>query len=497
MRISGLLCLTVLLAATSCSTAAEPPAPAATDVAVTTSATPTAAPENERPGTADWKITKRGEPDEIEGYADHVSVRPGEAFRLYVSTTRASFRAEAFRIGWYGGRGARLVWESGATAGARQPAAKIDPATYTVKAPWKPSLDVQATDWPEGSYLIRLTASGGAQRYVPITVRSAETSGRLVIVNATTTWQAYNKWGGHNLYGGPAGFSDRSRAVSFDRPYDTDGAKLFRSFEQDAIILAEKQGLPLAYTTDNDLHSDAALLTGASGLITLGHDEYWSTAMWKNVQRARDAGTNLAFLGANAVNRHIRYEPTELGADRLVVCYKSLDDPIGRTDPSEVTVDWRIGSPPRPESALIGIQYNCFPADGEFTVIRPRHWLFDGTGVKKGQAFPGLIGPETDALNLGGPTPRPIEIVADSPVRGCPGVYRSQAVYYTAKSGAGVFSTGTMRFVCGLRGSGCGHGVTDEARPFVARVIENVLTVFAAGPAGLTHPARDNLKDFG
>ena len=61
-------------------------------------------------------------------------------------------------------------------------------------------------------------------------------------------------------------------------------------------------------------------------------------------------------------------------------------------------------------------------------------------------------------------------------------------------SGAGVFAAGTMRWVCALRGAKCGHDVPAKTRPFVEKVTGTLLRAFAAGPAGLTHPAHDNLR---
>lgn len=448
--------------------------------------------ENSRPGTAAWRVTKAGGEHAIEGFADRVSVLPGQPFRLFVSTTARGWTVTAFRMGWYAGKQARAVWTSPRQAGARQAAAKTAGPTHTVTAPWRPSLTVSTGGWPAGSYLLRLRADSGAQRFVPVTVRSPGTAGKVVLLNATTTWQAYNMWGGRDLYRGPAGFDDRSRAVSFDRPYDGNGAVKFLAYEQPAVALAERTGLPLAYETDNDLDQDPHLLDGARALITLGHDEYWSAAMRDEATRARDAGVNLAFLGANAVNRHVRFGPTALGADRLVVCYKSADeDPI--KNQAEKTQDWRLSPDPRPESALIGIEYVCFPADGAWTVRRPDDWLFAGTGTRKGEEFPGLIGPEADALTSGGPAPRPIEVLAHSTITCGTYTTTSDATYYTAGSGAGVFATGTMRWVCAMRGTACGHGVTAKAAAFVGRVSENMLRAFAAGPAGRAHPARDDL----
>ena len=160
--------------------------------------------ENEKPGTSAWIIHHEGARDAIQGYADHVSVLPGQSFRLYVTTTAASFQVEAFRVGWYGGNEARLVWASGSVPGRVQPAAGFVAGVNMVTAPWHPSLTVPTTGWPEGAYLLKLVAPHG-QRYVPITVRSPSTAGKVVILQGVTTWQAYNLWGGYDLYSGPQG----------------------------------------------------------------------------------------------------------------------------------------------------------------------------------------------------------------------------------------------------------------------------------------------------
>ncbi|GAA3086726.1 N,N-dimethylformamidase beta subunit family domain-containing protein [Streptosporangium carneum] len=442
--------------------------------------------ENARQGDPLWRANHQGGEHEIEGFADRVSVLPGEAFHLYVSTTAERYAVRAFRVGWYGGAGARKVWEAKELPGTKQEPPKVIGATRTVTAAhWKQGPAVDTTGWPEGSYLIRLDADTGARRFVPITVRSASTRGRLVIVNAVTTWQAYNLWGGRSLYQGPGGFEDRSRAVSFDRPYDTSGARLFLDLERDAVEVAEHSGVPLAYITNLELERDPRILDGARGLVSLGHDEYWSTRMRRNVEAARDQGVNLAFLGANAVYWRIRFAATPMGPDRLVVCNKD-----GRLDPS--TDRWRVTEP---ESSLTGPMYNCFPAEAVYVVHSPDSWIFEGTGVRQGTTFPGLAGVETDEVLPG--VPRPMEILSISPVdcSGRPTIAHS--AYYTAPSGAGVFSTGTMRWVCAMRGSRCGHGVTDRTALFVRAATTNVLRAFAEGPAGLRHPARDNLNALG
>ena len=484
------------LAAAACtSTATEQPGSAgpspATSAASHAAARPFPVEENKRPGTSAWRITDLGAPDAINGYADRQSVLPGQSFRLYVSTTAKSFRVKAFRFGWYQGHQARLVWTSQPAAGQRQTTVHIAPGTHMVTAPWRPSLTISTRDWLPGSYLLRLDASSGAERYVPITVRSASTAGAVVILNDNTTWQAYNAWGGYSLYQGPDGLPrDRGYAVSFDRPYDQNGAGRFLFFDQKAIALAERTGVPLAYETDVDLDQHPGLLAGARAVISLGHDEYYSLAMRNALVQARDAGTNLAFLGANAIYRHIRFA----AGDRVIICYKAaVLDPLYGKDNAQTTQQWRDPPDPRPESVITGVFYECNPVSDPYVVYDPSNWIFAGTGAYRGERFPGMVGPEYDRLNPGVPFPRPLEILAHSPLT-CDGFSTfADSAYYTVASGAGVFASGTMRWVCAMQGPSCGHGVNRAAERFVDRATQNLLRAFAAGPAGRAHPAQDNL----
>jgi hypothetical protein len=450
--------------------------------------------EADRLGTGRWRLRSPGPADAIEAFADRVSVTSGEPFRLFVSTTAPAFRAVAHRMGWYRGVGAREVWRSPDVPGMRQPAPVISRPLNTVTAPWRPSLTVHTGDWPEGDYLIKLTSSAGHDRYVPITVRSAGTRGRLVIMNAVTTWQAYNLWGGYDLYQGRHGFADRARTVSFDRPYEGNGGGKFLTYERPAVALAERLRLRPAYITNLDLATNPGLLTGARALVSLGHDEYWTASMRAAATRARDTGTNVAFLGANAVNRHIRLAPSRLGPNRMVICYKSADeDPIYSRDPAEATQDWRLPPDPRPESVLTGAAYDCFPAKTDYVVTRPRSWLFAGTGVRAGTRFAGLVGVESDRLGGGMPFPRPIEVLSDSPLVCGNRPTRANTTYYTVPSGAGVLNVGTMNWVPAL---GRAHRFSPQTWAFTERVTSTALRAFATGPAGHSHPARDNANAF-
>jgi hypothetical protein len=430
-----------------------------------------------------WRLHQTGSPGAIEGYVDATSVLPGQQVQLFVSTTADAFIAHAYRIGWDQGNTGTLVWSSPKTAGEVQPAAVIE-SRGMVETRWPPSLTFSTAGWPPGDYLIRLDSSTGDQRYVPLTVRATSAAGRLVLISPVTTWQAYNLWGCCDLYEGADGaFASRSRAVSFDRPYQqNDGSGEFLTRERPVLTEAERLNLPLDYITDVDLR-DPHILDGAAGVVSMGHDEYWSPAMRNVLTAARDHGTNLAFFGANAIFRRIRYAASHLGDSRVEINYKiATEDPLYGKHNRRVTSDWPSPPYPDPESSLIGAQYGCFPGQTRVPgyVSSPQSWVFNGTGVVLGTALPGLVGPEIDAVQPSYPTPAGIQVLLHSPVS-CPGgdpAYQDTS-YYVAPSGAGVFDAGTIDWACDVGGNCYADDTTTRV---IRQVTDNVLTRFAEGP---------------
>ncbi|MDQ1436902.1 MAG: hypothetical protein QOK43_531 [Acidimicrobiaceae bacterium] len=447
--------------------------------------------ENAKRGTSAWRLDDKDDKKAsgIEGFADAASAVQGDAVGLYVSTKADQFHVEAYRMGYYGGDGGRLVWRSAQTQGRRQAVPVIEPKTRMVEAEWEPSLSVRiGPEFVPGVYLFKLVGDGGQQQYIPLTVRDDQSTSAYVVQNAVTTWQAYNLWGGADLYEGRmgkvSGFDQRSRVVSFDRPYMLgEGSGDFLGNELPLVSLVESLGLDVTYWTDVDLHRRPALLARHRALVTLGHDEYWSASMRDGAEAARDHGVNLAFLGANAAFRQIRLEDSPLGVDRRVVNYKRAhEDPMRLDDPSLVTVDWRQAPVSRPENALVGPLYECNPVKADMVVYDAGGWVFQGTGLKKGDTLADVVGSEYDRAVRTPTTPASLQVLAHSPVT-CRG-RKSYAdmTYYTAPSGAGVFATGTNLWVPRT-------GTVAE----VARITVNVLRAFGAGPAGLQHPAVPNL----
>jgi hypothetical protein len=336
---------------------------------------------------------------------------------------------------------------------------------------------------------VKLVASSRDQSYVPFTVRDPRTVAPLLVIDAVTTWEAYNEWGGCTLYKCVAGSAlKRAHVVSFDRPYphsQDHGSGEFLSRELPLIALAEEQGYDITYATSIDLHEHPDMvLGGVKAVLSLGHDEYYSSVMRKALVSARDAGVNLAFFGANAIYRHVRLEPAPDGRkDRLLVNYRNDSDPMLATNPAEVTVQWREQGPP--EAAVVGIQYACAGLDDDLVVVHASHWIWAGTNLHDGQHLPKLVGQEADALAPS--SPANIDMLAASPIV-CLGAHHELArvSYYSAPSGAGVFAAVTNHWVCALDAHDC--SVSANITPIRVATI-NVLAAFAAGPAGRTHPS--------
>ena len=494
-RLTVAVLVTSILALVAC-TAISPPStdsPSSATAASTSPTQPWTVAENAKPGTSDWRIpdSSVASDAELAGYADHTSVLPGETFGLFVTSTLGDVTVAAYRVGAYGEAGGRLVWQSQPLQGIRQPDPVVE-ADQMVVAKWSKTTDIATTDWPEGSYLLKLTASGKS-RYVPVTVRSRSTAGRLVLVNAVITYQAYNTWGGSSLYTG----SDNTRAgrVSFDRPQKGNGAQQFFGDELAVIQLAEGLGLDLAYLTSVDLDREPDVLLGASGMVSMGHDEYWTVAMRTGVEKARDSGTSLAFLGANAVYWRVRLEEGLTGDRRVLVGYKDAGaDP--KKNAADTTVKWRSQPLPDPENSLVGMLYECFPAYGDMVIQDPDFPLFAGTGVTKGDRIPGVVGIEIDRAYPVQGTPASLSVVAHSPVTcGADKQTYADMTYYTTGD-AGVWATGSMMWVKVLNGPNAKYGITDTSVAFVKRVTENALVEMAKGNAHGGLATTPNLADL-
>jgi hypothetical protein len=471
-------------------------------LSVSTGAPATAMPnpivlENSAAGASGWAATSTPQ-ENINGYASEVSVLPGAVLHLHVSSAPASrYRVEIYRLGWYDGAGARLMACvpscGGDEAGTAYPTPSPNPQTGEVVAGWPVTDTVPiGGDWTSGYYVARLVRTSGYRAGyaadVPFIVRETPgTDSTILVVAPVNTWEAYNGWGGKSLYAYNSG-GVAATEVSFDRPFTTSTAMLPFRYEYPLVRFLERGGYDVSYTTDADVDADPGELLTHQLVITAGHDEYWSSTMRDAYEAARDAGTNLAFLGANTGYWQMRYADDR----RAIVEYRSAAaDP--EPDPASKTVRFRDLQPPRPECSLLGVESTGFGS--EDTVVAPFDvvvadgaaadpWLA-GTGLHPGSVVPGIGGYEWDSIQPGCTHPG-LKLLFHGNSGGEP----LDAVRYTARSGARVFSAGSIDFAWGLDGFSSGQTSDPALERFMANALNDLQRPASPARVGVSIHAR-------
>jgi hypothetical protein len=430
---------------------------------------------------SEWDVDGAGDPT-IQGFATSISARPGERIDFKIDTDAVSYRLDIYRIGYYGGLGARRVATVDRVTAVRQPGCLyqvltglVDCGNWSVTASWQVPAGAVS-----GVYVARAVRSdtGGAS-HVPFIVRSADGDSDILVQVADTTWQAYNDYGGNSLYAGhPRG---RAYKVSYNRPMVTRGNQYARTYfwatSYPMIRWLEANGYDVSYTTGTDTDRDRGSLLGHRVFLSVGHDEYWSEAQRLNVEAARDAGVHLAFFSGNTMFWRTRWEPSiDEGQNphRTLVSYKDTHE--GRKiDPEPGgTGTWRDprfghddGSG-RPENALLGTLFivNCCRFDSIVVSAgqgRHRFWRdtdlarqADGTSMAVGR---GIVGFEWDGdvdnghrppglTRLSSTTVEGAELLVDfgSDFRANVGPATHNLTLYRHVSGALVFSAGTIHW---------------------------------------------------
>jgi hypothetical protein len=472
--------------------------------------------ENRRPGTTAWQLTDQPATGFIEGFANQ-NYTAGGPVTLYVSTSAPSFSVTAYRMGYYGGKGGRRVWQSASIPGVAQPPCPLTPGVNMVSCDnWSPSVTMDVTRaFVPGDYLLKLVGTGGLQSYVLLTVWDPQSRAAYLVMGRTLTEEGWNTFGGYSYYQGQgpcAPGSDtypvcnRARVVSFDRPMSTgDGASDFLSNEYPLVRWAEQHGLDVTYATDVTVDEHPTMVLQHRALLSLGHDETWTNGDRLAALAAQADGVNIVFFGAAAVLRHSRLQASPFGPDREEVDYRdSTEDPLAQGgDPMAVTGNtW--SSPPSSwsEIPLTGQIYSGYLEPGAapvpLIVWNGSSWLFRGTGLGDGSSVPGVIDSDIDHVDPG-VGPSNLEVLAHSPVplhvaytnQGTWGgnTYADTTYYTDPTSKAGVFDAGTVNWIFAM--SPCAAG-THCPGTAIDKMTGNLLWLFGQGPAGLHQPSTPN-----
>jgi hypothetical protein len=442
--------------------------------------------ENQLPGSpsAEWDINGAGDPS-IQGFATDISVDHGETIHFKIDTNAAAYSIDIYRLGWYGGLGARQVATVAPSAPLpqSQPGCLRDASTGLVDCGnWQESAhwDVPASA-VSGVYIAKLTRmdTGGASHIIFV-VRDDESHSSLLYQTSDETWEAYNRYGGNSLYyGAPVG---RAYKVSYNRPFttreDSNPSWIFTQ-EIPMIRWLERNGYDVSYATGVDTARRGSALLDHKAFLSVGHDEYWSAEQRSNVEAARDAGVNLAFFSGNEMFWKTRWEPSIDGSGanwRTIVCYKETAA-NSKIDPTSTwTGTWRDKrfSPPgdggRPENAVTGTLFdvNSYRSDA-MTVSQSygqlRFWRNTSVatlGVGQVATMPaGVLGHEWDSdvdngsrpvglFDLAATTLNVQTLLKDNGNTYGSGTATQNPTMYRAASGALVFGAGTAQWSWGL-----------------------------------------------
>jgi Fibronectin type III domain len=453
--------------------------------------------ENAKQGDASWgDFAAPPTLAALSGYGSRISVNHGQSLDFYVTTTASSVKIDVFRMGWYGGAGARLMQALGSFPGVNQPQAKPNAATGMIAEQWTrtATLDVPSS-WTSGVYLARLLSSAGYGSLIFFVVRNDGGHEAIELQTSVATYQAYNQYGGTSLYNNNTDKSVYTPAhatkVSFDRPFqEGNGAGQFLWWEYPFVRWLEKNGYDVTYATDVDTHANANPLTNHRAFLAVGHDEYWSKAMRDNVEGAIASGVNVGFFAGNESYWQVRFEPSAAGvANRVEVGYKDLadcttctggPDPMLGVDNSQLTTVWRDAKVNRPEERMMGVQFGGEVNNADFIVKNASHWVYAGTGWTDGTHVPGIVGYEYDHYFGDADTPANTTVLSNTPLVNTENnkADTANAAIYTAPSGATVFAAGTIQWAYGLDN----FGGSTFVNAGVQRVTANILARFTQAP---------------
>lgn len=343
--------------------------------------------ENSHLGTTDWVLRKptptlanggkiRADPAGIEGYASEVSVTSGSTIDLYVSTMKPTYSLQVYRIGWYSGMGGRRV-DNGTGVNIPNPVTPNNvqpmPAPDTtngdlIDCQWvNPYRLLVPSNWTSGIYLVQLTSPSWNgisplqpdhfQSYIIFTVRDDSRTAALLFQQSSSTYQAYNAWGGISDYDvrSPLRNGVRGSTLSYNRPYhgilstkgnitwgayaannpnirdagygtgagtfftfaqmyEYPGSITTRAWEYSMVRFLEREGYDVTYCTNTDIDRVGDILDRHRVLLSVGHDEYWTPSARHLVERsAREGRLSFALFSGNNVWGGIELLPDTFG----------------------------------------------------------------------------------------------------------------------------------------------------------------------------------------
>lgn len=307
------------------------------------------------------------------GYADKLSLLPGEKLDLMASTVSKTFSAELVRVG----EKLQKIDEVNNIPGTFQSIDTKFPSA--LGCGWEPTFKYKVPDdVSSGCYILRLIGnSKDDTSFIPIIVRPKELKNNIAVIASTNTWHAYNSWGGQNYYINYTSFPSKY-IISTHRPFDLyvrNPVEETCQVSRDHLLVGERfiwawlerEGIGYDLYSDIDLHSEEiynSMLKKYKIILISTHNEYWSYEMIEHLKDFMKSGGNVISLSGNTVYKEVRfYNPNLIVLDGAYFRHQGFN-----------------------EETVLGIAHDIrgFKTGAPYKVLKSDHWVFNSTNLKNG-----------------------------------------------------------------------------------------------------------------
>ena len=194
--------------------------------------------------------------------------------------------------------------------------------------------------------------------------------------------------------------------VSFDRPYgkfpmifeapQSIGSGEFLLWEFPLCYWLERFGYDVTYCSNSDVLSPARSARAQRCFSASGHDEYWDLRQFEALRQAVRDGMSILFLSANTAYMMSPFTPASDGRANRVITRTGPFGPLSEAERNHLCPgagSVRLGRPGRGATDRRA-DHVPFNGCGDWICTRPDHWIFAGTGMKRGRPHsgPGRLG---------------------------------------------------------------------------------------------------------
>ena len=263
---------------------------------------------------------------------------------------------------------------------------------------WKESLRIFINDnFDEGYYLIELTNKKNAAFIFPIIISNKNQISNIALLAPTSTWVAYNHWGGKSLY---SNIIDHKNVyyISNQRPNTIIMGKHDIEVEANIYNWFEKK-YDINIYPDNILDIDINALDESSIIILSYHCEYISNITYlKFMDLVNINGKSIMSIGGNQIYWKTKWNEKM----QIMECRKDL---TMFKNSFSLGGMWKHNL--KSEDKFLGVRYDNrgYETFSPYKIILPEHWLFNKIEIPKDNIFGrnginelGLSGLETDKI---------------------------------------------------------------------------------------------------